>query len=125
MNSEKIQSFRDLSAWQEGHSLILAIYKETEIFPNKETFGLTSQMRRAAVSITSNIAEGFSRHTYKDKVNFYSMALGSLTEVQNQLIIAKDINYLSQDSFNELFNQSTLLNKILGGLIRKSRTFIR
>ncbi|MFH1565125.1 MAG: four helix bundle protein, partial [bacterium] len=81
----KIKSFTGLFAWQEGHKLVLMIYNTTEQFPDKERFGLISQTRRAAVSITSNIAEGFSRKTNKDKVQFYAMAQGSLTELQNQL----------------------------------------
>lgn len=94
-NVQKIQSFTDLYAWQAGHKLVLSIYEVTQKFPKEELFGLTNQLRRAAVSITSNIAEGFSRSSYKEKSQFYSMALGSLTEIQNQLLIAKDIKYLS------------------------------
>lgn len=71
---KKIKSFTDLRAWREGHKLVLMIYKETENFPSKEIFSLTNQMRRAAISITSNIAEGFSRNTAKEKYQFYSMA---------------------------------------------------
>lgn len=66
-SKDKIRTFSDLNAWKEGHKLVLEIYRITEKFPNKEQFGLISQMRRAAVSITSNIAEGFSRNTSKDK----------------------------------------------------------
>lgn len=78
MNQEsgkkRIQSFTDLEAWKEGHKLVILIYKGTEKFPQKEIFALTSQMRRCAVSITSNIAEGFGRQSYKEKVQFYSIA---------------------------------------------------
>jgi len=74
------------------------IYTATRQFPTEEQFGLTSQLRRAACSITSNIAEGFSHGSYKDKIRFYEMALGSTTEVQNQLLIARDIAYIT-DSF--------------------------
>ncbi|MDO9509740.1 MAG: four helix bundle protein [Candidatus Magasanikbacteria bacterium] len=70
MEVKTIKSFTELNAWKEGHKLVLLIYKETENFPDKEVFGLTSQMRRCAVSITSNVAEGFSRITLKDKNNF-------------------------------------------------------
>lgn len=70
----KISSFTDLNTWKEGHKLVIWIYKITENFPQKEIFGLTNQMRRAAVSVTSNVAEGFSRFTAKDKHHFYSIA---------------------------------------------------
>jgi four helix bundle protein len=88
MESEKIYSFTDLKAWKQGHELVLFVYEITKHFPQNEVFGLTSQMRRAVVSITSNIAEGFSRISNKEKAQFYSIALGSLTEIQNQSYIA-------------------------------------
>ena len=72
----KIKSFTDLNAWKEGHKLVLIIYRVTEKFPRKEIFGLISQMKRCAISITSNIAEGFSRNTNKDKYQFYCMSQG-------------------------------------------------
>ena len=71
----KIKSFVDLDAWKEGHKLVLVIYNLTKAFPHEEAFGLNSQMRRCAVSITSNIAEGFSRQSYKEKIQFYSISL--------------------------------------------------
>ena len=119
---KKIQSFTDLIAWQEGHKLVIEIYKYTKAFPKEELFGLTNQIRRAAVSITSNLAEGFSRNSYKEKVQFYSMALGSLTEVQNQLIIAKDLQYISNLQFNTIEKNTVLVSKLINGLIKKSRT---
>ncbi len=114
----KIKSFTDLFAWQEGHKLVIAIYKETDKFPSKEIFGLTNQMRRAVVSITSNIAEGFSRGTTKDKCQFYSMAQGSLTELQNQLLISRDVGYLDKESFKALAEQTIVVNKLISGLKR-------
>lgn len=89
-----IKSFQDLRAWQVCHELVLMVYKMTKQFPDEERFGLTSQIRRASVSITSNIAEGFSRFSYADKARFYQMAQASHAEVQNQLIIARDIGYI-------------------------------
>lgn len=100
------------------------VYKITKEFPKEELFGLVSQMRRAAVSITSNIAEGFSRQSYKEKIQFYSMAQGSNTEIQNQLLIAKDINYISQENFNEITEQSITVHKLLNGLIKKSKDIL-
>jgi four helix bundle protein len=119
----KIRSFTDLNTWKEGHKLVLMIYKETKLFPKEELFGLTSQLRRAAVSITSNIAEGFSRHSYKDKAHFYNTSLGSLTETQNQIIIARDILYLTENIFQNIAKQTIVVHKLLNGLIKCSREF--
>lgn len=120
----EINSFKDLNTWKEGHRLVIMVYEITKIFPKEELFGITNQLRRAAVSITSNIAEGFSRQSYKDKVHFYSTSLGSLTEVQNQLMISRDINYLDTASYNTLEAQSIVVSKLLNGLIKKSKTII-
>ncbi len=120
----KIKEFTDLNSWQEAHKLVLLIYKITRGFPKSEIFGLTSQMQRAAVSITSNIAEGFGRQGYKDKVNFYYMAQGSLTELKNQLFIARDISYISNKDFTDIQMQSETAHKLLQGLITKSKSFI-
>jgi len=117
-NKDKIKSFTDLITWKEGHKLVLMVYKITENFPNKETFALVSQMRRLVVSITSNIAEGFSRSTNKDKYQFYSVAQGSLTELQNQLLIAKDVGYLTEDAFKKASEQTVVVNKLIYGLKR-------
>ncbi len=116
MEGKKIKSFTGLNAWKEGHKLVLLIYKETGNFPDKEIFGLVSQMRRCVVSVTSNIAEGFSRSTSKDKNNFFSMALGSLTELQNQLLIVKDIGYINQEKFSLFANQTVVVSKLINGL---------
>lgn len=102
----------------------MMVYKITRNFPKDEQFGLTIQIRRAAVSITSNLAEGFSRGTYKDKLQFYCISLGSLTELQNQLLIAKDIEYLNGKDFKIMANQSVLISKLCNGLIKKTREFI-
>lgn len=118
MEKKTIKSFTDLYAWQEGHKLVLYIYKITDAFPEKEAFGLTSQMRRCAVSITSNISEGFSRYTNKDKHQFYTIAQGSLTELQNQLLIARDIRYVKREDFERLAEQTIRVNKLLNGLKR-------
>ena len=120
----KIKAFTDLIAWQEGHKLVLIIYRVTKQFPKEELFGLVMQLRRAAVSITSNIAEGFSRQSYKDKLHFYSMALGSLTELQNQILVSKDINFLLINDFKEIEIQSVKVSKLLNGLIKSSKTII-
>lgn len=127
MNQESstIKSFTDLRTWQEGHKLVLMVYDITKKFPKEEQFGLTIQLRRAGVSFTSNIAEGFSRNSYKEKLQFYSMSLGSLTEIQNQLLVARDIGYISKEEFDKIAKQTIIVNKITNGLIKKSKSIIR
>ena len=122
-NRKKIQSFTDLDVWREAHALVIIIYKLTKNFPREELFGLVSQMRRAAVSITSNIAEGFSRYSYKEKAQFYSMALGSLTELHSQLLIAKDIDYLDFEYFKQLLEKIILVHKLLHAFIKRTKEF--
>lgn len=121
MKKEKIRSFTDLIVWQKSHSLVLEVYKLTKRFPSDEKFGLTNQLRRAAVSITSNIAEGFSRKSYKEKIQFYYTSLGSLSEVQNQLLISKDLKYLNMTEFDRLFELTVEISKMLSVLIKKSK----
>ena len=116
-----IDSFTKLIAWQEAHRLVLSIYQITRVFPKDELFGLTSQMRRAAISITSNIAEGFNRRTANDKVHFYYIALGSLTEEQNQLLASRDIGYINNASFHKIAEQTVLVSKVLNGLIKATK----
>jgi four helix bundle protein len=122
MGGTKIRSFVDLRAWQEGHKLVLMVYKLTREFPKEEIFGLVSQMRRSAVSVTSNIAEGFSRNTSKDKVQFYCTSHGSLTELQNQLIVSRDVGYLNKIDFDKMANQTILVHKLITGLKRIKNT---
>lgn len=121
MENTKIKSFTDLNAWKEGHKLVLEIYKITKNFPKEELFGLTNQIRRAAVSITSNIAEAFSRQSFKEKAQFYCIAKGSLTELQNQLLIAKDIGYLDSNKFKEIAELTIIIHKLTNGLIKYSK----
>lgn len=97
-----IESFKDLYAWQRAHEVVLCTYTSTEALPKHELFGLTSQMRRAAISAESNIAEGFGRTSAKDKQHFYAMARGSLYELQSQTITAGDLGYLSKNQCTEL-----------------------
>lgn len=119
---KKIQSFTDLIAWQEAHKLVLMIYKTTKEFPKEELFGLVNQMRRASVSISSNIAEGFSRKSYNEKVRFYGMSQGSTTELQNQLLVSKDVGYISSKKFKEIADQTILVHKLINGLIKSSKS---
>jgi four helix bundle protein len=123
-SKNKIESFTDLRAWQEGHKLVLMIYETTKKFPKEEMFGLVNQLRRAIVSFTSNIAEGFSRNSYKEKLQFWSVSLGSLTEVQNQLLIARDVHYIEHTEFGVLADKTILVSKITNGLIKSTRNTI-
>lgn len=116
-----IKSFTDLNSWKQAHKLILMVYKATNNFPKEEIFGLTNQMRRCSVSITSNIAEGFSRQSYKEKIQFYSISQGSNSELQNQLLVARDVGFLNSGKFDNLATQSIVVGKLLSGLIRSSK----
>lgn len=118
----KIRNFTDLDAWQKGHMLVIAIYKATSSFPRSEEFGLASQMRRAAVSITSNLAEAFSRNSRNEKVQFYSIAGGSLTELQNQLLVARDVGFLSPSKCTELLSQTVAVHKLTNGLVKSAKS---
>ena len=120
--NKKIKSFTDLDVWKEGHKLVTLIYKITRKFPKEEMFGLISQIRRAVVSITSNISEGFSRKSYTEKIQFYFTSLGSLTEVQNLLLVAKDVGFMTKNDFDLLAKQTVVVSKLLNGLIKKSRS---
>ena len=112
----QIKSFRDLYVWQKAHLLALNIYKIVNEFPKSELYGLSSQLKRAVISVTSNIAEGFARRSKKEKIQFYFISLGSITEIENQLILAKDFRYLSEKIFDELFIQSDEIAKMINGL---------
>lgn len=125
MENFKIKSFKDLFAWKKSHVLAVRTYEVTRNFPAIEQFGLTSQMRRCAVSIVSNIAEGFSRKTYKDKSQFYSISLGSVTELQSQLQISYDIGLVSMEIFQELDTRSIEVHKIINGLLKSSKNTTR
>lgn len=124
MDNNKIYNFTDLKAWQVGHTVVLDVYRITKSFPKEELFGIVSQIRRAAVSITSNIAEGFCRTSGKEKSRFYIIALGSVTEVQNQLLIAKDLTYAQDQEYTKVFDNLKQVHKMLNGLIKSARTRI-
>lgn len=114
----KINKFTDLVAWQKAHKLALDVYKTTGKFPHNEQFGLTSQIKRAVISVTSNVAEGFSRQSKADKVHFYHMALGSCSEVQNQLIAARDLKFIDPETLKSLSQTAVEVHKLLNGLIK-------
>lgn len=117
----QIHSFRNLIAWQKGHQLVLSVHSIIQMFPKNEKFALSDQLWRATVSITSNIAEGFRRETSKDKAHFYIMAISSLSEVQNQLLIARDVGYIKSDIFVPVSHLSVEVSKLLQGLIQSTK----
>lgn len=118
MENKNINHFTDLDAWKINHQSVLSIYKATKKFPKEELFALINQIRRAAVSITSNIAEGFGRYRPNDKIHFYHIARGSSTETENQLIISRDLGYISSDEFERIRQLLESGRKLINGLIR-------
>jgi four helix bundle protein len=113
-----MNNHKDLKVWQKSVSHVVAVYRITRAFPNEEIFGIVSQMRRAAVSIPSNIAEGYGRIYDKETAKFLSIALGSASELETQLIISKDLGYLSEDDYQLLIGQIEEIIRMLTGLIK-------
>ena len=95
----KINSFKDLIVWQKSMYLVRLIYQVTKDFPKSELYGIISQMRRCAISIPSNIAEGYGRNSKKEYVQFYSIAYGSILELETQLILVRDLGYITEEKF--------------------------
>lgn len=117
----KAQSYRDLLIWQKSFELAKEIYRLTNLFPRQEIYGLNMQVRRASVSILSNIAEGFSRKTDKEKAQFMSIAFGSSSEVETQLLLAKDLKFALEDEFKKSEALVNEVRKILNHYILKIR----
>ena len=115
-----INEFWDLDAWKIGNDFVIHIYTISKCFPRDEQFGLTSQIRRSSASITANIAEGFSRFSFKDKNRFYYNARGSLSETQNHLLLAQSIGYINKDDCEKLINIASRIKQIINGLIRST-----
>ena len=118
MTEKKIKTFEDLETWQIAHGLVVEIYKITKRYPKDELYGIVSQLRRAALSITANIAEGFSRYHYKDKIRFYYNARGSASEVRNCLILSKDMEYIAKEEYKNLSDGMEKVLRMINGLIR-------
>lgn len=116
----QVVDFYDLDAWQENHKLSLMIYKITKNFPKEEKYELTNQIRRAVASITANIAEGFGRYHFSDKVRFYHLARGSIKEVQSFLFLAKDLKYLAESDFKKFWQQCKKGEQLINGLIKSA-----
>ena len=116
-----IRSYRDLVVWQKAVELVTEIYRLTQTFPKEEMFGLMSQMRRAAVSIPSNIAEGHGRLSRKEYIYFLGNARGSLAELETQLTIGNNLGYIDEAVMNRVLDQSGELGRILNGLLASLR----
>lgn len=116
-----MKDFRSLQVWQEAHEFVLSLYSATKAFPRDEQYGLTSQIRRAAVSIPSNIAEGCGRAGDAELARFCQIAMGSASEVEYQLFLAKDLEYLSQEEFARLHAQLATFKRRLNVFLQKLR----
>lgn len=117
-NSEDSARFENIIGWQKAHCLVLAVYRATDEYPNSEMFSLTQQMRRAAVSIAANIAEGSRRRTEADKIRFLTMAQGSLDEVRYYLLSSSDLGYLKADIHPDLNPLARDVSQLLTAYIR-------
>lgn len=115
----KVQRYEDLIAWQQAYAIVIKVYEATKRFPTDERYGLTQQIRRAAVSIPSNIAEGFGRHSRPDYLRFLDIARGSTYELQTQMRIAQDLGFADD---KELMDRIEELERVLNGLIRSLRS---
>ena len=114
-------SYRDLVAWSKARGLVTEIYRATREFPKDELYGLTNQLRRAAVSVPSNIAEGQARYSKHEFHHFLNNARGSLAEVETQLMIANDLGYLASEEANFMLGKASELGRILNGLIASTK----
>jgi len=113
-----LKSFKDLKVWQKSYSLCLKIYSLTRKFPSDERYGLTSQLRRASVSIPSNIAEGYGKKTTREYIYSLYIANGSLCEIETQIMLSNDLKYLNNQDFSEIGENITELEVMMKALIR-------
>jgi four helix bundle protein len=114
-----IGTYRDLEIWKKGIEIVKDIYKLTEKFPKQETYGLVSQMRRSAISIPSNVAEGFKRYHNKEYKQFLHITLGSCAELETQITIAKELNYIQQDREASLLEKLDHIGRMITSLLKK------
>jgi four helix bundle protein len=113
-----MKTHKDLDVWRKGVEFVTLIYQSTSPFPKEELYGLTSQIRRSAVSIPSNIAEGAARNHDKEFLQFLYIALASASELETQLIIANNLGFMNNDKSKELMNELNIISKMLQGLIK-------
>lgn len=114
-----MKDFRTLKVWQKAHRFVLEVYQHTSDFPKDERFGLTSQLRRSAVSVPSNIAEGCGREGDRELSRFFSYSAGSASEAEYQLLLARDLNFLDGESYRQLDEHIKEVKRMLSGFIRK------
>ena len=117
-----VKNYRDLLIWQKSIALVTDVYKLTSKLPSEEKFGLQSQIRRAAVSIPSNIAEGHSRWYRKEFLHHLSISYGSLAELETQLLIAEELRFIKQDEVQSILEKTTEIGKMINGLRKKLKT---
>ncbi|MGA2466114.1 MAG: four helix bundle protein [Thermodesulfobacteriota bacterium] len=115
---DSFKSYRDLEVWQKSMGLAKEVYQVTSSFPTDEKFGLTNQMRRAAVSIPSNLAEGHARSGTQEFKHFISMAIGSVAELETQILLSAELGYLNENRKSDLFEQLDIIGKMLRGLYK-------
>lgn len=113
-----MKNYKELDVWINSRKLVKDIYALTKSFPKEETYGITSQIRRSAVSVPANIAEGHGRNHNKDSIQFFHISRGSLYELETLLILANDLEYLNKNTINELLSEIETCRKLLNGLIR-------
>ena len=117
-----MQDFRKLKTWEKSHRLALRVYQITRLFPKEEKFGLVSQMRQSAASIPTNIAEGCGRGGGADMARFLQISIGSAHELDYQVLLSKDLGYLSPEDYQDFFSTLTDLKRMLAGLLTKVRS---
>ena len=116
-----MKDFRQLKVWEKSHRLALAVYKVTKGFPKEELYGLTSQIRRASMSVPTNIAEGCGRNTDAEFARFAQIAMGSASETEYQLLLARDLEFLSQNDHEKLYNDVEEVKRMLASLLKTLR----
>ena len=118
----EIRSYRDLTVWQKSYELALLVYRMSDAFPSEERFGLTQQIRKSAISVPSNIAEGFGRHTLTDYLRFLAIARGSLYELETQMLLSEDLGFCGKNQALDLIGDvNRLLNALITSLRAKAR----
>lgn len=119
-----ITTFKDLLIWQKAHHLVLYIYSITKNFPKHELFGQTSQTRRSAVSVAANIVEGFRRQGLKDSIHFYNISDASLEELKYHILLARDLKYIDEPTYELFIEKSEEAGKLLTGWIKSQKNFL-